>query len=214
MSSAPTSERRIDELDGLRGILAWWVVAGHLLRSLGWRFPPSMSPNRAVDVFIILSGFVIFMLLDRRREPYRYFIARRFFRLFPAWWVALTVSILLIGVVTSATASAPFDASAERRLQLISTCREQLWPHVLIYVSLLQGVVPYSISTGAPWCYVGQAWSVSLEWQFYLLAPLVFLAVRRGHVIVVRSEPLYVHAPHRRPARSRGARARTLTSSG
>jgi peptidoglycan/LPS O-acetylase OafA/YrhL len=107
MSSAPTSERRIDELDGLRGILAWWVVAGHLLRSLGWRFPPSMSPNRAV-----------------------------------------------------------------------------------------------------------QAWSVSLEWQFYLLAPLVFLAVRRGHVIVVRSEPLFVHAPHRRPARSRGARARTLTSSG
>ena len=65
----------IKELTSLRGILAWWVVFSHLLTYTG--FPPESTNGLvrlvgkgsiAVDVFIILSGFVIFNLLDGRKE--------------------------------------------------------------------------------------------------------------------------------------------------
>ncbi|MST94839.1 MAG: acyltransferase, partial [Pedosphaera sp.] len=47
-----------------------------------------MRAGMAVDIFLILSGFVIFNLLDRG-ETYGVFITRRFFRLFPAFLLSL-----------------------------------------------------------------------------------------------------------------------------
>jgi peptidoglycan/LPS O-acetylase OafA/YrhL len=50
----------------------------------------------AVKVFIIISGFVIFFLIDTRKEPYRAYITRRFFRLFPILAVLLTASVFCL----------------------------------------------------------------------------------------------------------------------
>lgn len=72
--------------------MALWVVMGHVALTFNI---PDLEANplwkilgengRAVNVFIILSGFVIFHLLNTKKERYERYIARRFLRLFPAY---------------------------------------------------------------------------------------------------------------------------------
>lgn len=54
---------------------------------------PFPTPGYAVDVFIILSGFVIFYLLDHQHLSYRVFICRRFFRLAPLFFLVVLIAI-------------------------------------------------------------------------------------------------------------------------
>ena len=64
---------RLPELDGLRGLLAVWVWLYHAPYISGdWNSLPEvvrsfLGGDKAVDVFIILSGFVIALLLLRER---------------------------------------------------------------------------------------------------------------------------------------------------
>ena len=72
--------------------MAWWVVAGHALRLTGtaqWLPAPVakvvMKTDIAVNVFIIVSGFVITHLLMNARESYSQYIWRRFLRIAPIY---------------------------------------------------------------------------------------------------------------------------------
>lgn len=46
--------------------------------------------------------------------------------------------------------------------------------NTLLHIPMLHGVVPEFVIPSAPLAFLKPAWSISLEWQFYLLAPLVF----------------------------------------
>jgi peptidoglycan/LPS O-acetylase OafA/YrhL len=43
-------------LDGWRGILALWVLLGHIDHIVGLHMPVLRAPGYAVDVFMVLSG--------------------------------------------------------------------------------------------------------------------------------------------------------------
>src|SRR5580698_7425705 len=79
--------KRVHEFEALRGFLALWVVIGHCFRDTGYmpkdlgHFGLLADPGFAVDVFIALSGFVIFDLVETKHEGYGPFITRRFFRI-------------------------------------------------------------------------------------------------------------------------------------
>jgi peptidoglycan/LPS O-acetylase OafA/YrhL len=98
---------KIGALEGLRGLMAWWVVLGHLSVSFDWSLPLVDNNTLAVDVFIVLSGFVIARLIDRKAEGYAPFITRRAFRLFPLYLVVLAVSVSLLWVQLGAWAEIP-----------------------------------------------------------------------------------------------------------
>src|SRR5579872_2939516 len=99
-----TSERmgKVRAIEGLRGVLALWVVLGHILAAAGlgehWRGPFAVlaAGGNAVDAFIIVSGFVIFYLIETARESYGRFIFRRALRLYPVYLLCLLVSIPLL----------------------------------------------------------------------------------------------------------------------
>src|SRR5689334_15384840 len=81
---------RLNLIEGMRAYLALWVLLCHTLWFSGYTQQVLSGPAKllvegrcAVDVFIIISGFVIFFLLDHQRDTWRPFIVRRFFRLFP-----------------------------------------------------------------------------------------------------------------------------------
>jgi peptidoglycan/LPS O-acetylase OafA/YrhL len=81
--------------------MSWWVVVGHVLAFAGFQENnvPSMivvvmHGAYAVNVFMIMSGFVIAKLLADKNESYRLFITRRFLRIYPVFLVALAVAIL------------------------------------------------------------------------------------------------------------------------
>jgi peptidoglycan/LPS O-acetylase OafA/YrhL len=166
---------QIKELVGLRGVLSWWVVAGHLAYVFSQRLGELSYNRSAVDVFIVLSGFVIMSLLDTKREPYKPYIIRRFMRLFPIYAIVLTASAATLVLQQYGLSAAPFETerTASRIAALVAAQREII-PHMAAHLSMLHGLVPTALISKVDTSIVGQAWSISVEWQFYLLAPLVF----------------------------------------
>jgi peptidoglycan/LPS O-acetylase OafA/YrhL len=195
-------KEKITELEGLRGILAWWVIASHWLVLSGIAGLDLPKPFRIllrgdmpVDVFVILSGFVIFMLLDKGRDNYPTFITRRFFRLFPTYLCSLAAMIPISFYAVRALLSLPWanDPVVTWIVTDWQYTQAHLWQHVLVHLTMLHGLLPKELLPDSPSAILGPAWSISLEWQFYLVAPFLLLAARRslrwfvaiGAVIVV-----------------------------
>nr|WP_316639070.1 acyltransferase [uncultured Roseateles sp.] len=98
---APARAQRMQEIDALRGIAAMAVVLFHYTSRFVALYPESGTPavsfshgHYGVNLFFIISGFVIFMTLERTTRPMD-FVVSRFSRLFPTYWFAifLTFSI-------------------------------------------------------------------------------------------------------------------------
>jgi len=85
---------RLQELDALRGMAALMVVLFHFTMyrpqaALGFKLGVT-----GVDLFFIISGFVIFMSLMRVRKSMD-FIINRVSRLYPTYWACVTFTFLL-----------------------------------------------------------------------------------------------------------------------
>ncbi len=176
---------RVTELDGLRGVLAWTVVATHLLLVSGAydplirRFPPfGEIAETAVDVFMLLSGFAITNALALRPAVVSYFV-RRACRILPAYYVALTAGIFLNQMLADNLRHLPAESLSPFYLQICQLGQERLWLDGPLHFLLLQGVFPAAVLPAEPYTLLGVAWSLSLEFQFYLLAPLIFFCGRR-----------------------------------
>jgi peptidoglycan/LPS O-acetylase OafA/YrhL len=150
----PPVGARIDALDGLRGIAILLVIAYHC-------FPDAVPGGFVgVDLFFVLSGFLITSLLKREYEQtglisLRAFWIRRALRLLPAATVALLV-VLFIGALTSG-------------------------PHVNYQIRLFVLASATDLANIAEWfgypLYAAYTWSLSAEEQFYLLWPLILIGV-------------------------------------
>lgn len=99
--SGPRSGRRMAEVDALRGIAALAVVLFHFTTRFTELYPdraPSAFSvplgHYGVNLFFVISGFVIFMSLDKTVKPMD-FVVSRFSRLFPAYWVAIGLTFTI-----------------------------------------------------------------------------------------------------------------------
>jgi len=166
MTSRNSSDRRITELDGLRGLAILFVLVYHYAN---FDVPPHSLfyylslPQRltwtGVDLFFVLSGFLIGGILIDQRESSQYFSTfylRRFHRILPIYYIL--IASLFIGTMLWPR-SALFASAMP------------LWPYPLFLQNLLSPVV---MTFGPAWS--GATWSLAIEEQFYLLLPL---AVRR-----------------------------------
>jgi peptidoglycan/LPS O-acetylase OafA/YrhL len=154
---------RIRELDGVRAIAIWLVLATHLFFS-----PPTDAAGRAflpapvavvfehgwlgVDLFFVLSGFLITGILRRskglsRGDYFRQFYLRRALRILPLYLAVL--AILLVGYGTH---FAPYFVLCA----LLSANLASLW-----HLQIPDGAGPY--------------WSLAVEEQFYLIWPWLVL---------------------------------------
>jgi len=191
-----TSPGRLAVLEGLRGLLALYVVLDHTLEYSGYVDELARplfflrAGRYAVDEFVILSGFVIFYLLDKHAEDYRAFLTRRFFRLYPVaivmFAVSVPISLLRLWNVTHAGAY-----SSPAHIHAVSSTVHAWWEHwgwnAALHGTLLHGLVPDRVLPHASEAFLDPAWSISLEWQFYLVAPLCYWLATKG-----RSTRLFV----------------------
>ena len=175
--------QRLAAIEGLRAYLALWVLVCHVMWSSGYELsalsmiPKILAKGRyAVEVFMIISGFVIFFLLDKKRENYAAFITRRFFRIFPAFLVLFVLAIPGSILVLWNTAHAPYLSYEHARdlVQLIQSWWSNIEWHVPLHLLMLHGAVPPALLEGSSMAFLAPAWSLSTEWQFYLIAPAVF----------------------------------------
>lgn len=155
-SSQPGAGGRIPELDGLRGLAALLIVAFHVR--------PSWLPGGwlAVDLFFVLSGFLISsILLDHAGKPgfLKAFYVRRGLRIWPIYVLTILTLVLM-------------SRSLPHRPRWSG-----LWT-TLTYTQF----VPVDWG-GAPRIFTStlmHTWSLAVEEQFYLLwPPLVLLVGRR-----------------------------------
>lgn len=98
------SGTRLVEVDALRGLAALAVVLFHYTTRYTELFSSADAPSIAVrhghfgvNLFFIISGFVIFMTLARTRRPMD-FVVSRFSRLFPAYWAAIVLTFVVVRV--------------------------------------------------------------------------------------------------------------------
>ena len=96
------NDRRIEELDAIRGLMALLVVFYHYSAGLHIIMPdaPTTSWSFAwgeygVQGFFAVSGFVIFMTLDKTQRASDFAVSR-FSRLFPAYWAAMLVTTAVV----------------------------------------------------------------------------------------------------------------------
>ena len=187
---------RIVCLEGLRGYLALWVLIDHVMVFSAYESAALEGVSKvlrsgwlAVDVFIILSGFVIFFLLDTRKQSYLNFLVERFFRLWPVFIFLFVVSLPLLYVYESnVNVFYQFFSElpgADTKLAQIKQWRDSYPVHIALHITLLHGLIPESLLSGAPVAFLPPGWSISLEWQFYLVAPLLFLLVKGARLRLI-----------------------------
>ncbi len=205
-SSSPS---RLTAIEGLRAYLALWVVLSHAMQWSGmaeagltglwaWAWQGSL----AVKVFIIISGFVIFHRLEEKRESTRVFLLHRFFRIYPVY-----ILLFLLSVPLSSASFWQALTPAAQIAQLQPTYPD--WPghtavHVVLHIFMLHGLPPEWLVPAAPYAFLPPAWSIALEFQFYLLAPLIYALAVSGTararawlyglcvlLLLVASKPLY-----------------------
>ncbi|MGH9475749.1 MAG: acyltransferase family protein [Terriglobales bacterium] len=87
---------RIAELDGLRALAVLAVISFHYTLGTPWANPVSGLGWAGVDLFFVLSGFLITSILLASRDRPRYFstfYARRTLRIFPVYYLLLALYI-------------------------------------------------------------------------------------------------------------------------
>jgi peptidoglycan/LPS O-acetylase OafA/YrhL len=175
---------RLPELDGIRGMAILLVLLYHYIYlanpdagaapggllyeiercfAMGWA---------GVDLFFVLSGFLIGGILLDARTSSRYFstfYARRFYRIIPLYygWIGIYFALLVM----------PFH----NHFALLSGNPEK-WRVLPIYLLFLQNLtkIPHAIF-GTAW--LGALWSLAVEEQFYLVMPLAVRYLPRRKLV-------------------------------
>ena len=175
-----TSATRIPALDGLRGIAILLVLVWHVLYQLhdnpGIFYYPVMAGRlmwSGVDLFFVLSGFLIGgILLDATSSP-RYFTtfyARRAFRILPIY--AVLVGLCSVRFLPSQWMPASLGNLSASDLPWASylTFTQNLW---------MAGRGVGGIGTLSP------TWSLAIEEHFYQLVPLIIRKTPRARLTIL-----------------------------
>ncbi len=167
-SAKALASTRFDALDGWRGVFALVVVLYHFMTLLesplkGWRW--LQSGYLMVDVFFVLSGFVIaHAYADRLRSPQDVgiFMLRRFFRVWPLHALVLLGLLLLETVKWYMVSRTGVSASNEAFAGMYS------WDGLAASVFLVHALGLFD----APVWNV-PSWSISTEFYTYLVFALL-----------------------------------------
>ncbi len=149
---------RFRELDGLRGLAALAVVLHHVTGGYQSRYPDSPQPLAdaawgayGVQLFFLISGFVILLTAQRAQRPSD-FVISRVSRLYPVYWAAVTLSIAL---------AAAFHIAAVPQGTIV---------HLLNYTMIQRWLLVPNVDD--------VYWTLAIEMQFYALIFCLLLLTR------------------------------------
>jgi peptidoglycan/LPS O-acetylase OafA/YrhL len=154
----------IASLDGVRAIACIIVVIYHSTSLVYWRWDIDHKPllaalnytgMRGVTLFFVLSGFLLFLpyakalLFEKRWPQARTFYLRRILRIVPGYYFALFAIILL---------------------QKSSYLQPHNWKTLLAFLTFFM-TGPQSSQVN------GVYWTLAVEFQYYMLLPLITLGI-------------------------------------
>lgn len=147
------TSRYLESIQAGRGIAALLVVVHHAAQKAaalsGGAIPSFDFGIVGVDLFFMISGFIIYFVTAHKPTTHAEFFEKRLVRIFPLYWglslLALAIFLVKPGLINS-SASVPTDVAASFLL----------WPTV----------APYLVNNG---------WTLTYEVLFYVLWGLVVL---------------------------------------
>ncbi len=148
--------QRLATLDTFRGIAALIVVLFHLTLHQ-WEAPFQLGWGATgVDLFFIISGFVIFLTLNRTNSALDFVVAR-FSRLYPVYWTAVTLTAIFMAIGSSLGYS------------------QISWPEYLANMTMFQHYFNIRDLDGS-------YWTLTVEMLFYGLMLLFFWLKQIKHL--------------------------------
>ena len=182
-ASEPSALDHIPALDGVRGLAILLVLMFHLnlleksgIETLDARVFSGVA-NLAwcgVNLFFVLSGFLITRILFRAKGQttyFRNFYLRRVVRIFPLYYGVLFLTLILIPSLPSSL------VPAEKLQRFTETQGNTLW--FWLYLS------NFSVASAGAWGHgiLDVAWSLSIEEQFYLVWPAIVRFTNRRELM-------------------------------
>jgi len=176
----------VDQLTWLRGFAALFVIVSHSNRATDVKY---LSEDQISDLylyslfdmgsfgvvlFFVLSGCTLYISNANKVSNYaeiKQFYVKRFFRIWPAFVVSL-VFYMLFSLVFAYFYIEPQGHWIEKQFLTEYSVKD-----VLAYVTLTFNV------TGPSGLFNNAYWSLPVEFQYYLIFPLIILALNRTGVI-------------------------------
>lgn len=164
--------RQIPELDTIRFLSIVLVVLHHQFfdqnlflawfKNHGWV---------GVDIFFVMSGFLITGLLIKEQEKtntinLKLFWMKRMLRLWPSWLLTLGLSFLMVFVIS------------RNNLELRSILYERWWHYFLHFGNYSHALV------GKLHTLYSHFWSLAVEEHFYFLWPMILVFVKRKKTLI------------------------------
>lgn len=185
----------------LRTILALAVVVYHSYKLFGLRM---CGGQVAVEAFYMISGFYMALILNEKYVgvgSYKKFILSRFYRIFPVYWFVLILALLL-SLIGYYGFNHPYylsryinNYSCLSGLTIFYFVFENvvvIGQDMLYFLKIDQSCIPvftYNVlsfkHTGYQYLLVPQAWSISIEFMFYLIAPFLVTKKIKWQLVLV-----------------------------
>jgi len=173
------SKKRIDFLDGMRGLAALYVAIFHAFgevrdntvrefpQSINSFLNPFMYGNIGVDVFIVLSGFCLMLPILNAGGRYssselKSYFFRRAKRILPPYYAAWLLATIIVTIfpVIAATPGATWQGAKSPISNTV----------ILSHLFLVHNLqMEWELNINGP------LYSVATEWQIYFLLPLILL---------------------------------------
>ncbi|MBW4966827.1 acyltransferase [Pseudoalteromonas sp. CR1] len=170
-------KERIDYIDGLRGLAIILVILYHAFA----RWPELVPYGGAyseyalvkhgwlgVELFFIISGFVILLTLERSKS-FSQFLFKRFIRLFPAMFICTIIIYITLPFFNERPLG---EANLFSILPGLTFIEPRWWEFILGFE-----IKPLE----------GSFWTLYVEVKFYLISGLLFFAFSRNTMILTLS---------------------------
>jgi len=171
------------EIDGLRFIAIAFVLIGHLIerteRAVALRHPLTSAEEwlsflvpkatTGVLLFFTISGYILGLQFLRQEEKgqrfdYRSYLFRRASRIAPPYYLVLLLGFLALTI-----------GGYHPELMKMGQTGLPLERSVLVSLLFVHGIVFGMLPQAFP-----PGWSLEVEIQFYIVAPLLFMLMMRG----------------------------------
>jgi len=153
--------RPIQYLRAVSALVVVWVHALYIIPGVVDRLgKPYFEPSAAIDVFFLVSGFIMVVTTMRKDMRPAQFFCIRLVRIVPLYWLAT------LGVVACAVAGHSFQGLHYSALAVVKS-------------SLF---IPFAAIEGAPgsvWPILQQGWTLNYEMFFYILFAISLAAPRQ-----------------------------------